>query len=70
MKQFLVCKDCGSNRLQFCGWSRWDYDKQEFVYDGLDVKDPFKSMENQYADCEECGAHDDGQAVWMETDYE
>lgn len=68
MKEFLICKDCGSSQLQFCGWLRWDCDKQQFVPDGLEVNDPYKHMASQYAHCDECNEAGEGQAVWMETE--
>ena len=61
----LVCKHCGSEDVDLSGFVHWDKDKQAFQFSNIDVLE-LDNMENQYADCADCGEHNNGVAEWVD----
>jgi hypothetical protein len=45
-KYHWVCSTCGSKNVNCSGNLHWDYDKQDWVFDGVPLDDDF---------CEDCG---------------
>jgi DNA-directed RNA polymerase subunit RPC12/RpoP len=60
----LVCKYCGSEDLDVDAFVHWDFKGQQFTLSNL----ASEHLEYTYADCANCGEHDDGVAIWEEVE--
>ena len=60
----LVCKHCGSDKVELTGWCYWNDHNQRFEFKSIDVINPIKDICHQYAQCNSCDEHGDMLLKW------